>query len=84
MAGPRRRPVTGGMAAFCALLDAAAFRLDLSAAAGRQSLIRGSMAIGIRATSSILRFWNTCWVGRYLGLAWVIRTYQQGKQPPRT
>jgi hypothetical protein len=76
--------MTGGMAVVCALLDAAAFRLDLEAAAGRQALIRGPIAIGIRATSSILRFWNTCWVGRYLGLAWVISTYWRGKQPPKS
>jgi hypothetical protein len=75
--------MTGGMAALCALLDAAAFRLDLGAAAGRQSLIRGPLAIGIRMTSRVLRFWNTCWVGRYLGLAWVIRTFRRGMQPPR-
>ncbi len=35
-----RRPMTGGMAVVCALLDAAALRLDLGAAAGRQALIR--------------------------------------------
>ncbi len=75
--------MTGGMAVFCALLDAAAFRLNLGAAAGRQSLIRGPLAIVIRATSSVLRFWNTCWVGRYLGLAWVISTYRRGKLPPQ-
>jgi hypothetical protein len=83
MASSGRRPMTGGMAAICALLDAAAFRLDLAAAAGRQSLIRGPLAIGIRAMSGMLRFWNTCWVGRYLGLAWVISTYRRGKVPPK-
>jgi hypothetical protein len=76
--------MTGGMAAICALLDAAAFRLDLGAAAGRQSLIRGPLAMSARTASTILRFWNTCWIGRYLGLAWVIRTFRRGMQPPRS
>lgn len=82
MAQRGKRPMTGGMAVVCALLDAAALRLDLGAAAGRQSLIRGPLAISARVLSRILRFWNTCWVGRYLGLAWVISTYRRGKQPP--
>jgi hypothetical protein len=74
--------MTGGMKAICAFLDAAAFQLDLAAAAGRQSLIRGPLAMSIRATSRILRFWNTTWVGRYLGIAWVLRTFWQGRKPP--
>ncbi len=82
MAMRGRRPMTGGMAVVCALLDAAAFRLDLGAAAGRQSLVRGPIAIGVRGASSMLRFWNTCWVGRYLGLAWVIVTFRRGMHPP--
>lgn len=81
MSGPERRPVTRGIAVFCALLDAAAFRLDFSAAAGQQSLLRGPLAIGLRSTSSVLRFWNTCWVGRYLGMGWMIRTFRTGKLP---
>lgn len=76
----RKRPLTGGMAVVCALLDAAALRLDLSAAEGRRALIRGPLAMGFRGLSRVLRFWNTCWVGRYLGLAWVIQTYRRGSQ----
>ena len=83
MAARRRRPLTGGMAVICSLLDAAALQLDLGAAAGRQSLIRGPLAMSARSASTILRFWNTCWVGRYLGLAWVVRTLRQGMQPPK-
>jgi hypothetical protein len=69
------------MAVFCALLDAAAFRLDFAAAAGQHALIRGPLAIGLRSTSSVLRFWNSCWVGRYLGIGWVIKTFREGRLP---
>jgi len=75
--------MTQGMAVVCALLDAAAFRLDLGAAAGRQPLIRGPLAVSIRATSTILRVWNTSWIARYFGLAWLWRTFRRGMQPPR-
>ncbi len=81
MSARKRRPVTRGMAVFCALLDAAAFRLDFAAATGQQTLLRGPLAIGLRFMSSVLRFWNSCWVGRYLGMGWVIRTFRQGKLP---
>ncbi|MEZ4505129.1 MAG: hypothetical protein R2848_04490 [Thermomicrobiales bacterium] len=83
MAFRNRRPLTKGTAMTCALLDAAALRLDLGAAAGRQSLVRGPIAMSLRATATILRFWNTSWVGRYLGLAWLWRTFRRGMQPPR-
>lgn len=75
--------MTQGMAAVCALLDAAAFRLDISAAFGRLPLIRLPLATGIRMTSTMLRFWNTSYVGRVLGLAWVIETFRKGMVPPR-
>ena len=81
MSTRKRRPMTRGMAVFCALLDAAALRLDFAAAAGRHTLIRGPLAIGLRSLSRVLRFWNCCWVGRYLGMGWAIRIYRQGKLP---
>lgn len=83
MATRGRRPMTGGMAVICSLLDAAALQLDLGAAGGRHALIRGPLAIGIRALSRVLRFWNTCWVGRFLGLGWVIGTFRRGMHPPK-
>jgi hypothetical protein len=64
------------------VLDALAFRLDLAAAGGRHPLIVAPLAISIRATSTIVRRWKLSWVGTFLGLSWVIRTYRQSKQSP--
>jgi len=67
---------------FCALLDALALQMDLGAASGRLPLLRTPLAIGARGLSAVIRVWSTSWVGATLGLAWVIRTFQRGKQPP--
>jgi len=67
----------------CALLDAFALRMDLGAAAGRFALVRTPLAIGARGLSWVIRFWSTTWVGAFLGVGWVIRTFQQGKRPLR-
>jgi hypothetical protein len=71
-----------GAAATCALLDAFALQMDLSAAAGSWPLMRTPVAIFARGLSTALCIWSTSWVGTFLGLAWVIRTFQRGKQPP--
>ena len=71
-----------GAAAICALLDAFALHMDLGATSGSWPLVRAPMAIFARGLSTALRIWATSWVGTFLGLAWVIRTFQQGKQPP--
>lgn len=78
----RRRPLRGLPAAICALLDAFALWLDLGAAAGRHPLFRTPIAIGARALSTGIRFWCTSWVGTFLGLSWVFRTYRQSQKPP--
>lgn len=74
--------MTSGTAVACALLDAAALRLNLGAAAGRYPLIRSTLAILLRSTSTVLHFWNTSWVGRYLGLNWAIGVFRRGMRPP--
>ena len=78
-----RRKVQGPPAVACALLDATAFQLDLKAAAGRRPLVYTPFAIFARLLSKTIAFWTTTWVGSYLGLAWVIRTFQRGKLPPQ-
>lgn len=78
--GSKRRPLTGGPAVICALLDALALRLDLAAAAGRHPLLRTPLAIGARSLSMFLAFWFTSWVGTFLGLSWVVRTFRAGKK----
>ena len=80
--GSKRRPLGTGTATFCALLDAFALQMDLAAASGRFPLLRTPLAIGARGLSTAIRYWSTSWVGTTLGLAWVFRTFQQGKQPP--
>ena len=72
-----------GSAAACALLDAFALQMDIGAASGRFALLRTPLAIGSRGLSTIIRYWSTSWVGAFLGLSWVVRTFQQGKQPPK-
>jgi hypothetical protein len=80
--GAQRRQMGTGTAAACRLLDAFALQMDLGAATGRWPLLRTSLALFARGLSTALRVWSTSWVGAYLGLAWVIRTFQRGKQPP--
>ncbi|MCA9859766.1 MAG: hypothetical protein KC438_08595 [Thermomicrobiales bacterium] len=77
-----RRSLSRGTALFCNLLDALALQLDLGAAAGRQSIVRGSTAMGVRFTAWSIRTWSTSWVGATLGLAWVISVFRRGKRPP--
>ncbi len=67
---------------FCALLDAFALQMDLRAASGSFPLLRTPIAISARFLSTVIRLWSTSWVGATLGIAWVIRTFQRGKQPP--
>lgn len=78
----KRRPMSSGRATACALLDAFALQMDIGAASGRMALLRTPFAIGARALSTVIRYWSTSWVGSVLGLGWIIRTFQQGKQPP--
>ena len=78
----RRKP-RGFPAMVCALLDALALQLNLGAAAGRHPLLRTPFAIMVRWLSTIIAFWTTSWVGRTLGLAWCVRTFQRGKRTPR-
>jgi hypothetical protein len=80
--GSKRRPLRPAPAAFCALLDAFALQMDLRAASGSFPILRTPLAIGARGLSLAIRYWTTSWVGTFLGLAWVIRTFQRGKQPP--
>ena len=79
----KSRPLGPGTATACALLDAFALQMDLGAASGRFSLLRTPLAIGARGLSTVIRYWSTTWIGAVLGLGWVIRTFQQGKRPPR-
>lgn len=80
--GANRRPLGRGTAAFCALLDAFALQMDAQAAKGSWALVRTPLAIGARTISTVVRYWSSSWVGTFLGLAWVMRTFQRGKQPP--
>ncbi|HET9660152.1 MAG TPA: hypothetical protein VFP05_07460 [Thermomicrobiales bacterium] len=84
MSGSRskRRPLGTGTAALCALLDAFALQMNLGAASGSFPLLRTPLAVGARGLSTVIRYWSTSWVGATLGLAWVIRTFRRGKQPP--
>ena len=81
--GSTPRRLSKGRAVFCALLDAFALQMDLGAASGRFPLIRTPLAIGARGLSRVVRYWSTTWVGAFLGLGWVIRTFQQGKRPAK-
>ena len=86
MSEPRlgqRRP-RGLPAVICAFLDALALQLNLGAAEGRHPLLRTPFAIMARALSTVIAFWTTSWVGRTLGLAWCIRTFQRGRIPPES
>ncbi len=79
----KRKRLSTNRAIVCALLDAFAMQMDLGAASGRFALLRTPLAIGARGLSRVVRYWSTTWVGAFLGLGWVIRTFQQGKRPVR-
>lgn len=79
---PSRRTLSRPAAVGCAVLDALSLRIDLAAAGGRHPLILTPVAIAIRAMSTIVRRWKLSWVGTFLGLSWVMRTYRQSKQSP--
>ncbi len=79
----KRKRLSTSRAVFCALLDAFAMQMDLGAASGRFPLIRTPLALGARGLSRVIRYWSTTWVGAFLGLGWVIRTFQQGKRPAK-